>query len=70
MLGVSCGTPGWLSCFKCPNLDFDSCHDLMVLRLSPTFGSVLSMKPAWDSLSPSPFAPPLHALTHSLAKIK
>ena len=33
--------------------NFGSGHDLRVVRLSPTLGSVLGMEPAWDSLSPS-----------------
>jgi len=41
-------------------LDFCSGHGLRVVRLSPASGSVLGMEdPAWDSLSPSPSAPPL-----------
>ena len=33
-------------------LDFGSGPDLAVVRSSPTSGSALSVKPAWDSLSP------------------
>ena len=36
---------------ECPSLDFGSGHDPRVMGLSPMLGSVLSMKPAWDSLS-------------------
>ena len=32
-------------------LDFGSGHDLTVVRLSPTSGSMLGGEPAWDSLS-------------------
>ena len=35
----------------CLTLDFGSCHDLMVVRLSPASGSMLSVESAWDSLS-------------------
>ena len=38
---------------KHPTLDFSSGHDLTVMRLSPAFGPVLRVEPAWDSLSPS-----------------
>ena len=31
--------------------DFGSGHDLVVMRLSPTSSSVMSMAPAWDSVS-------------------
>ena len=37
------GAPGWLSQLT---LDFGSGHDLMVMTLSPTLGSVLGMEPA------------------------
>ena len=33
-------------------LDFSSGHDLTVMGWSLPLGSVLNMKPAWDSLSP------------------
>lgn len=36
---------------KCPTLDFSSGHDLRVVGLSPTSGSVLGLEPAWDSFS-------------------
>lgn len=51
------GVLGWLI-----QLSFDSisCHDLSVLRSSPTLGSVLSMESAWASL-PLPL-PPLSTL--------
>ena len=38
---------------KCLTLDFGSGHDLTVVRLSPAPRSVLSVEPAWGSLSPS-----------------
>ena len=43
---------------KHPTLGFSSGHDLRVKRLSPVTGSVLSMEPAWDSLS-LPLPPPM-----------
>lgn len=48
-----------------PTLDFSSSHDLKVVRLSPMMGSMLSVEPAWDSLSPSQ---PLDPHPHSLKK--
>ena len=35
-------------------LDFGSGHDLRIMRLSPTLGSMLSMEPTENSLSLSP----------------
>ena len=54
---------------KCPMLDFGSVHDLRVIRLSPTLGSMLSVEPAWNSPSPPS---PLHpcALSHLKKKKK
>ena len=46
------------------DLDMGSGHDLAVVGWGPELGSVLSVEPVWDSLSPSLSAPPL--LTHSL----
>ena len=46
-----------------PTLDFGSGHDLRVVRLNLLLGSMLSMEPAWDSLSPSLCAPYLHLLS-------
>ena len=49
-------------------LDFSSGHDLRVMGSSPALGSVLSMEPAWNSLSPLCSAPAhthTHTLTHS-----
>ena len=40
-------------------LDFGSGHDVTLVGLGPTSGSVLSVKPASDPLSPSLSAPPL-----------
>ena len=34
-----------------PTLDLSSGHDLRVVGLSPTSGSVLSVEPVWDSFS-------------------
>ena len=42
---------------KWPTLDFSSDHGLRVVGSNPTLGSVLSMEPAWDSLSLSPALP-------------
>ena len=53
---------------KCPTLDFSSGHDLTVVRSSPTLGSMLSMGPAWDPLSPSRSAPLFHS--HTLSQNK
>lgn len=39
-------------------LDFGSCHDSRVMRLSSVWGLVLGEEPASDSLSPSLSAPP------------
>ena len=47
-------------------LDFGSGQGPRVVGLSPMSGSVLSAELAWDSLSPSPSAPPLLAPTFSL----
>ena len=49
-------------------LDFGSGCDLTVVGLSPVLDPVLSVEPAWDSLSASLFlsAPPLHVLSLSL----
>ena len=54
---------------KCPTLDFDSGHDLSVMRLSPTSGSALSVEPARDSLFPS-LSLPLPCLHTSLLTLK
>ena len=53
---------------KRPILDFGSGLDLMVVRLSPVSDSVLSVDPAWDSLSPSLCPSPAcaHSLSHTL----
>ena len=40
-------------------LDFFSGHDLTVRKWSPKSGSMLNVKPAWNSFSPSLFALPL-----------
>ena len=55
-----------------PTPDFGSGHYLMVMRLSPASGSVLSVEPAWDSPSPSLFAPPqlLHFLSQNKETLK
>ena len=39
-------------------LDFNSGHDPKVMGSSPMLRSMLTVEPAYDSLSPSPFAPP------------
>ena len=49
-------------------LDFGSGHDLGIMRSSPQLGSALSRESTQDSVSPSPSASPLHAL--SLSQIK
>ena len=50
---------------KHPILDFGSGHVLMVVRSSPTSGSMLSVALAWDSLLPS-----LSALTPLILSLK
>ena len=40
-------------------LDIGSGHDLTVMRSSPESGLVLSVEPAWDSLSPLSALTPL-----------
>ena len=51
---------------KLPTLDFGSGGDLMVCEIEPCVGLCDdSVQPAWDSLSPSPSAPPLLALSLS-----
>ena len=37
-------------------LDFDSGHDLRVMRWSSALGSMLGVGPAYDSVSPTPYA--------------
>ena len=44
---------------ECPTLGFGSGHDPRVGGSSPTLASMLSVEPAWDSLSLSLSAPPL-----------
>ena len=44
--------------FECPTLDFDSGHDPKVMGSSPTLVSLLSVEPAWDSVSLSSVLPP------------
>ena len=53
---------------KRPTLDFGSGHDPRVVGSSPTLDSMLSMEPAWDSLSLSLCPSP--QLVLSLFKIK
>ena len=53
---------------KKPTLDLSSVDDLRVVRSSPMSGSMLSMKPTWDSLSPSSSAPPHPSHVLSLEK--
>ena len=60
----------WLAqSVKRPTLDFGPGCDLMVVGSSPTSGSGLSVKPAWDSLSPahSLLLPLLRACTRSVS---
>ena len=52
-----------------PTLDFSSGHDLTVSEFKPRFWlSTASMEPAWDSLSSSLSASPVHAYSLSLSK--
>ena len=53
---------------KCPTLGFSSGHDLTVCGIKP-HGRLCaeSIEAAWDSLSPSLSAPPLHSLSLSLS---
>ena len=55
---------------KHPTLNFSSAHDLIVMRPSPSSGSVLRLEPGWDSLSLSLCPSPLLVHTVSLCKIK
>ena len=56
---------------KHPTLGFSSGHDLTVHEFKPCTGLCAdSMKPAWDSLSPSPPAPPPLPLCLSLFQNK
>ena len=49
---------------KCPTLDFGSGHDLMVRENEPHIGICSgSTQPAWDSLSLSLSALPMHFLS-------
>ena len=47
---VPCGAWVALS-VECPTLDFHSSHDPRVVGSSPASDSMLSVEPAWDSLS-------------------
>ena len=52
---------------KCLTPDFGSAHDLSVCEFEPHTGrQTVSEEPAWDSLSPSLSAPPLHMRVHPL----
>ena len=52
-------------------LDFSSGHDLMVHEIEPHCGLCAdSVEPAWDSLSPSLSAPPMHTLSLKINKLK
>ena len=64
---ISISWSTWLSTqfrsVKCPTLDFGSGHDLMIREFQSHVGLCTdSVKPAWDSFSPSFSAPPLHSL--------
>ena len=51
---------------KHPTLDFGSGHDLMVHKFEPHTGlHADSPEPAWDSVSPSLFAPSLLSISFS-----
>ena len=64
---VPWGRPGGARLDQRPTLDFGSGHDLTVLEFEPHVGlRADSVEPAWDSLSPSPSAPPLLACSISL----
>ena len=52
---------------ECPTLGFSSVHVPRVMGSCPISGSVLSVEPAWDSLSPSLSAPPPLMRTLSLS---
>ena len=52
---------------KYPALDLGSGHDLTVVGSSSASGSVLSVEPAWDSLSSSPSALRPFVLSFSLS---
>ena len=63
---TSFGVPWWLSRLSIW-LYFSSGHDLTVMRSSPTLGSVLSVEPAWDSLSLPLCTSPLYSLSLSVS---
>ena len=46
-----------------PTFGFGLGHDPRVVKSSPASGSVLSMEPAWDPVSPSAPLPHSHALS-------
>ena len=50
-----------------PALDLGSGHDPGIVGSSPTSGSVLSVEPAWDSLSLCPSTLLMHACALSLS---
>ena len=61
--------PGWFQLVQCLTLGFGSGHDLMVHESKPHTGLCThSMKPAWDSLSPSLSDPP-HLLKNQYIQI-
>ena len=65
------GVPGWLSQFSCRLLISAQVTTSRFKRLSPTVGfGADSIELAWDSLSPSPSAPPLLMLSLSQNKNK
>ena len=54
---------------RCPTLGFGSGHDLTVYEFEPHVRLyAIRVEPAWDSLSPSLFAPPLCTLSLSVSK--
>ena len=50
---------------KGATVDIGSGCDLAVMRSSPVLGSVLSVEPAWDSLSPSLYSSPTCVCAHA-----
>ena len=51
---------------KHPTLGFSSGHDLTVVEFEPRIGLCAGgAEPAWDSLSPSPSAPPPLSLSQN-----
>ena len=70
MEAFSFWTPGWLSAER-PTLDFSSGHELPVHTFESRIGlHTDGAEPSWDSLSSPLSAPPTHALSLKINKLK